>query len=248
MLENNYFITFQCRDTYSVESFNHMMLTYVPKRIHFSTRTFKMRMDLAVLDWVRLPCTDKVFNRYFLQNENVHRAHTSQRRVADLRRPDRRTQMKVLVRKSFTFVDMLWATYVQTNSSNLQSVFVTYIYWLWLSPYRPLVEGDEEDEGQLVDDGALVAESDDDDDELIDDECKWWVLVSDIDVPKWYDNIILLCLGFKWGYKIPVSPIVTRVPSSHLLGITHQAHCYHPCMYYKVTCITHSGRALSGRL
>ena len=30
-----------------------MMLTYVPKRIHFSTKTFKMKMNLAVLDWVR---------------------------------------------------------------------------------------------------------------------------------------------------------------------------------------------------
>ena len=30
-----------------------MMLTYVPKRIHFSTRTFNAKMKLAVLDWVR---------------------------------------------------------------------------------------------------------------------------------------------------------------------------------------------------
>lgn len=43
----------QCRDTFTVESFNHMLLTYVPKRIHFSTKTFLMKMNLAVLDWVR---------------------------------------------------------------------------------------------------------------------------------------------------------------------------------------------------
>ena len=42
----------QCRDTYAVESFNHMMLCYVPKLIHFSSHTFKMRMSLAVMDWV----------------------------------------------------------------------------------------------------------------------------------------------------------------------------------------------------
>ena len=48
------FVPPKCRDTFSVESFNHMMLTYVPKRIHFSTCTFNMRMNLAVLDWVRL--------------------------------------------------------------------------------------------------------------------------------------------------------------------------------------------------
>ncbi len=37
---------------YWVESFNHQLLTYLPKRIHFSTKTFLMRMYLAVLDWV----------------------------------------------------------------------------------------------------------------------------------------------------------------------------------------------------
>ena len=46
--------TVQCRDTYWVESFNHQLLTYLPKQIHFSTVTFNMRMNLAVLDWVRM--------------------------------------------------------------------------------------------------------------------------------------------------------------------------------------------------
>lgn len=43
---------FQCRDTFWVESFNHQLLTYLPKRIHFGTSAFKMRMNLAILDWV----------------------------------------------------------------------------------------------------------------------------------------------------------------------------------------------------
>ena len=47
-------LLFKCRDTYWVESFNHQLLTYLPKRIHFSTVTFNMRMNLAVLDWVRM--------------------------------------------------------------------------------------------------------------------------------------------------------------------------------------------------
>jgi hypothetical protein len=122
----------RCRDTFSVESFNHMILTYVPKRIHFSTRTFKMKMNLAVLDWT----------------ENVNRAHTSQRRVADLRRPDRRTHMKVLVEKTFKFVDMLWASYICNNRTDL----------------RPLVEDEEEeDDEELIEDGVLVPESEDED-------------------------------------------------------------------------------------
>ena len=43
----------QCRDTFWVESFNHQLLMYLPKRIHFGTTTFLMRMNLALLDWVR---------------------------------------------------------------------------------------------------------------------------------------------------------------------------------------------------
>ena len=42
----------QCRDTYWIESFNHALLTYLPKRVHFGKATFEARMDLAVLDWV----------------------------------------------------------------------------------------------------------------------------------------------------------------------------------------------------
>ena len=31
-----------------------MLLTYVPKRVHFGTASFLMRMNLAVLDWVSI--------------------------------------------------------------------------------------------------------------------------------------------------------------------------------------------------
>ena len=44
--------TTQCRDTYWVESFNHQLLMYLPKRIHFGTSTFLMHMNLALLYWV----------------------------------------------------------------------------------------------------------------------------------------------------------------------------------------------------
>ena len=30
------------------------MLIYVPKRIHFGDDTYNMRVELAVLDWVRI--------------------------------------------------------------------------------------------------------------------------------------------------------------------------------------------------
>ena len=46
--------------------------------------------------------------------------HTSLSKVRDLRRPDRRTAMKVLVKKSYTFVDMLWAMYIARNKVDLR--------------------------------------------------------------------------------------------------------------------------------
>lgn len=128
----------RCRDTYMVESFNHQLLTYLPKRIHFSTVTFKMRMNLAVLDW----------------NENVNRSYTSASKVKDLRRPDRRTPMKVLVRKKYNFVELLWAMFVTHNQVDLMEV-----------------DEDDDDEGggesreEFEDGEELPPESDSDDSE-----------------------------------------------------------------------------------
>ena len=49
------------------------------------------------------------------QNENVQRAATSERLYWDIRRPDRRTPMKVLVEKTYTFTESLWALYLHRN-------------------------------------------------------------------------------------------------------------------------------------
>ena len=43
-------------------------------------------------------------------------------KVQDLRRPDCRTAMKVLVKKTFKFVDLLWAMYVSQNKVDLRYV------------------------------------------------------------------------------------------------------------------------------
>lgn len=132
----------QCRDTFSVESFNHMLLTYASKRIHFSTCTFNMRMHLAVLDW----------------NENVNRAYTSTHRVADLRRPDRPTPMKVLVDKTYNFVDVFWEAYMEHNKTDL----------------RPLPDEDDintDNQDELFEEGALVMDIE----EEMEDENDSWV-------------------------------------------------------------------------
>ena len=99
-----------------------MLLTYIPKRIHFSTTTYTMRMNLAVMDWVSsiFHFTCCYFFKFFFQNENVNRPYTSERKVLDLRRPDRRTMMKVLVNKTYNFVDVIWKSYMSHNTVTLQ--------------------------------------------------------------------------------------------------------------------------------
>ena len=117
----------QCRDTYWVESFNHQLLTYIPKRIHFGSSTFAMRMNLAIMDWVSwysILCTNIYVFTCTLQNENVCRESTSERVVQDARRPDRRTPMKVLVKKSFDFVDNIWECCIQQRSDELRYCFL----------------------------------------------------------------------------------------------------------------------------
>ena len=37
-----------------MESFNNQLLSYLPKRIHFGSRMFDMRMKLALMDWVKI--------------------------------------------------------------------------------------------------------------------------------------------------------------------------------------------------
>ncbi|KAL5499598.1 hypothetical protein EMCRGX_G011046 [Ephydatia muelleri] len=40
-----------CRDTYWVVSFNHQLLTCLPKRIYFHNKTFEMRINRSVMEW-----------------------------------------------------------------------------------------------------------------------------------------------------------------------------------------------------
>eukprot|EP00731_Ephydatia_muelleri_P037430 Em0468g2a len=92
-----------CRDTFWMESFNHQLLTYLPKRIHFHTNTFKMRMNLAVMDW----------------NENTQRASISHDEYLDVRRPDHHSTYNVLKKKTFQFVRNIWNAYILKNISSL---------------------------------------------------------------------------------------------------------------------------------
>lgn len=83
----------------------------------------------------------------------MHRSHTSEREVRDLRRPDRRVAMKVLVSKTFSFVDKLWENYVTLNQPNLR--YIVYCQWLFADLSIGFtchtcseVEDEEEEEGE----------------------------------------------------------------------------------------------------
>ena len=50
--------------------------------------------------------------------------------MKDLRRPDRRTAMKVLVSKTFDFVEALWIAYVDHNKADLRFAIFNFITFL----------------------------------------------------------------------------------------------------------------------
>lgn len=107
------------------------------------------------------------------QNQNVNRAHTSEHRVYDLRRPDRRTPMKVLVEKKFEFVELVWSAYVAHNKPDIRYVIIVYVYihittlllYMYFFVFRPIE--DEEPSGtggEEVEDGTALSDADSDDD------------------------------------------------------------------------------------
>ena len=67
-----------------------------------------------------------------MQNENSQRAFTSEKYNADVRRPDRRTPMKVITDKTFiTFVDtIIWETFMEHNMVMLDVHACTHVHLL----------------------------------------------------------------------------------------------------------------------
>ena len=75
--------------------------------------------------------------RIIFHNENVLIERTSERLVVDLRRPDQRTHMKVLVKKTLNFVDKIWIASVQTRINYLRfdtdvKQTVVHVQVLWM--------------------------------------------------------------------------------------------------------------------
>ena len=55
----------------------------------------------------------------------VNHHSTNERQVRDLSCLDRRTPMKVLVKKSYRFTDKVWAAYLASNAAILRFVYST---------------------------------------------------------------------------------------------------------------------------
>ena len=61
--------------------------------------------------------------------------------------------MKVLVEKSFRFVDILWVSHVLHNKSDLRCVVAQYYFFHIITPL--MEEDEEDDEDELIRDGTL---------------------------------------------------------------------------------------------
>ena len=85
-----------CMDTHYVESFNNAVLQYVDKRISFGEDSYKLRINLAILDW----------------NEHVGRPSTSVRHIEEANNPRRKAGMPNLQKKTNTFKEEIWHRWI----------------------------------------------------------------------------------------------------------------------------------------
>ena len=103
------------------------MLIYVPKRIHFGDDTYNMRVELAVLHWVRMFTCDYsepkenilasfIPVNIFLQDENVNREISSLQMYQHARHPNRLAETRVLVEKTFNFKAVIWSHFLGLNN------------------------------------------------------------------------------------------------------------------------------------
>ncbi|XP_019645928.1 PREDICTED: uncharacterized protein LOC109486531 [Branchiostoma belcheri] len=84
------------KDTHYCESYNNAVLIYVDKRVGFQIDNYKMRMNLATLDW----------------NEHVDRGATSYWEAEDAAAPRRQQPKANLVRKDYNFRKVLWENFM----------------------------------------------------------------------------------------------------------------------------------------
>jgi hypothetical protein len=87
--------------TYYVESFNNTCLIYQDKRIHYGNTMYKLRIQLAILDW----------------NEHVDRPFTSRSQSMRPDHPRNQLGKKAYTRKSYRFVRTIWEMLVAVIQS-----------------------------------------------------------------------------------------------------------------------------------
>ena len=87
-----------CKDTHYVESYNNVTLIYHDKRIGgIGYDRYRMNTELSILDW----------------NENIDRPRTSVRLHEDAAHPRRQTGTPVHAKKTFTFRNKIWETWMK---------------------------------------------------------------------------------------------------------------------------------------
>ncbi|XP_070552745.1 uncharacterized protein [Ptychodera flava] len=87
-----------CKDTHYVESYNNVVLVYTNKRVAFGNSRYKLRSDMACLDW----------------NENVDRPATSVRRQRNIRANQRELNVRNLPRKTSVWKQNVWRALMRT--------------------------------------------------------------------------------------------------------------------------------------
>lgn len=90
------------KDTYYVESFNNAMLIYLDKRIHYSESSYRIRRDLAVLDW----------------NTHVDRGYTSRSSKQNVCHNRQNLGKKAYKKKTYKYVSEIWRLLTDVVTTN----------------------------------------------------------------------------------------------------------------------------------
>jgi hypothetical protein len=134
------------RDTFLVESFNNVVLIYLDKRIHYKDLVYKMRRNLAVLDW----------------NENVSREYTSVWRGRSSSHQQRASGKRRYKVKQFAFVEKIWQSLTamlllpDTGSPSDSSSTIEY-----LSDVEAVSDSAQKASGSSIEDGDSDVEGQD---------------------------------------------------------------------------------------
>ena len=69
--------------------------------------------------------------------------------------------MKVLVKKTFTFVELVWSAYIDDNKADIRHVYFTHVK---IIVFREIEDEETSDtDGEEIEDGTVLPEAESDD-------------------------------------------------------------------------------------